>query len=256
LDQEETIRSKALQTLQNWDTQELRHILASSTTAPAILEFALNHLAGDREPLLEGLLENPSLPDDLRDKILNNLLPKEPEENQPPAPASSPSAPSAEEGVTATREHPGMPRETLIQKIGRMSAVEKIKLALRGNQESRILLIRDANKIVARAVLQSPKLSESEIEAYASAKNVSEEVLRLIAVNRAFRKNYTVVRALVNNPKAPIDITLPLLNRLNDKDMKEISLNRNVPEVIRGMAIKMKKQREDAAKPKLKIRKH
>ena len=66
--------------------------------------------------------------------------------------------------------------------------------------------------------------------------NVSEEVLRLIAKNRAFIKKYTVARALINNPRAPIDVTLPLLPRMNEKDLKGLSLNRNVPEVIRGMA--------------------
>jgi hypothetical protein len=132
-----------------------------------------------------------------------------------------------------------------------MSAVEKIKTALTGNMESRMILIRDSNKLVARAVLQSPKLTETEIEGYAAAKNVSEEVLRLIAMNRAFMKTSTVVRALVNNPRAPIDIALPLLNRLNERDLKGVAMNRNIPEVIRGMAIKIVKQKEEAAKPKL-----
>ena len=112
-----------------------------------------------------------------------------------------------------------------------MSAVEKIKLALTGNQESRLILIRDSNKIVARSVLQSPKLSDAEMEAYASMKSVSEEVLRLIAKNRAFTRRYTVARALVNNSRAPIDVTMPLLLRMNEKDLKGLSLNRNVPEV-------------------------
>jgi hypothetical protein len=142
-------------------------------------------------------------------------------------------------------------RETLIQKIGRMTVVEKIKSALSGNMETRALLIRDSNKIVSRAVLQSPKISETEAEGYAAAKNVSDEVLRLIASTRKFRKLYTVIRALVNNPRAPIDVTMPLLIRINEKDLKGLTLNRNVPEVIRSLAIKMIKQREDAGKSKI-----
>jgi len=142
-------------------------------------------------------------------------------------------------------------RETLIQKINRMTVVEKIKAALTGNLETRSILIRDANKIISRAVLQSPKISDTEAESYAAAKNVSEEVLRLIALNRKFMKAYVVMRALVNNPRAPIDITMPLLNRIHEKDLKGLSLNRNVPDVIRGLALKMIKQREEAAKVKL-----
>jgi len=132
-----------------------------------------------------------------------------------------------------------------------MSAVEKIKTALTGNQEARMLLIRDSNKLVARAVLQSPKLSDAEVEGYASAKNVSEEVLRLIAGNRAFRKTYTVVRALINNPRAPIDITMPLVHRMNERDIKMLTQNRNVAEAIRSMAVKIIKAKEEASKPKL-----
>jgi len=141
-------------------------------------------------------------------------------------------------------------RETLIEKVSRMTAVEKMKAALTGNMETRALLIRDPNKMVSRAVLQSPKITETEAEGYAAAKNVSEEVLRLIAMNRKFMKLYVVMRALVNNPRAPIDITLPLVVRLNSKDLKGLSLNRNVPDVIRNMAQKVVKLKEDASKPK------
>jgi len=132
-----------------------------------------------------------------------------------------------------------------------MSVVEKIKAAVTSNLETRMLLIRDSNKIIPRAVLQSPKISDTEAESYAAAKNVSEEVLRLIATNRKFMRTYVVMRALINNPRAPIDITMPLISRLIDKDLKGLSLNRNVPEVIRTMAIKAIKQKEEAAKPKL-----
>jgi hypothetical protein len=142
-------------------------------------------------------------------------------------------------------------RETLIEKVGRMTVVEKIKAAVTGNMETRALLIRDSNKIISRAVLQSPKISETEAENYAAAKNVSEEVLRLIASSRRFVKTYTVTRALVNNPRAPIDVTLPLLNRMNEKDLRALTINRNVSDVIRSLANKRIKQREDAGKVKL-----
>jgi len=142
-------------------------------------------------------------------------------------------------------------RETLIQKINGMNVVQKIKAALTGNLETRMLLIRDSNKVVTRAVLQSPKISETEAESYAAAKNVSEEVLRLIATNRKFMKAYVVVRALINNPRTPIDVTMPLMGRMRDRDLKGLSLNRNVPDVIRNMAQKVIRQKEEASKLKL-----
>jgi hypothetical protein len=125
-----------------------------------------------------------------------------------------------------------------------MSATQKIKAALIGSQEERMTLVRDPNKLVARAVLQSPKLSDHEIETFASMKDVSEEVLRRIVLSRKFMKNYAVVRALVNNPRTPIDVGLPLLHHLNDPDLKRLALNRNVADVIRTTADKFIKRKE------------
>ena len=254
LDQDEAIRKKALETLSNWNAQELQQVLSNPNTSLGVLNFATNYLVPERQNLLGALLQNPSLPPDLHNEIQSTLLPAAQSEPASSAPTSVPPPPEPAAAETESKED--VKKETLIEKIGRMSAVEKIKAALTGNQETRMALIRDSNKLVARAVLQSPKLSDSEIEGYASAKNVSEEVLRLIATNRAFMKTYNVVRALINNPRAPIDIALPLLNRLNERDMKMLSLNRNVPEVIRGMAVKMIKVREEASKPKLPAGKH
>jgi hypothetical protein len=264
---------RALVELQRCSDEVLRQILTDPDTPVPILELAASRLVKGREELLEYLLVNPTLPERLQDQILSEL-----------AASGGPGVESVEETVAAESQAgtvpvpppvggargaaPGKPqaapdkeegekkRETLLEKIGRMSAVEKIKLALTGNQESRLVLIRDSNKIVARSVLASPKLSDGEIEAYASMKNVSEEVLRLIAMNRAFIKKYVVARALVNNPRAPIDVTMPLIARMNEKDLKGLSLNRNVPEVIRTMAAKAIKAKEDATKPKLPGKKH
>lgn len=250
-DRDETIRTKALQTLHGWNPQELQRVLADPATSLAVLDFAANYLAPGREELLDALLQNPRLPDALQGEIQSHLLRAAKQAPATSAPPPPPEPAPAEAAAGKDKKEEGDEKETLIQKITRMSAVEKIKTALTGNQESRMLLIRDSNKLVSRAVLQSPKVSDAEIEAYASAKNVSEEVLRLIAMNRAFMKTYAVVRALINNPRAPIDIALPLLNRLNERDLKGVAMNRNVAEVVRGMATKMIKQKEEASKPKL-----
>ena len=252
-DKEEGIRQRALETLRGWNPRELQQILADPATPPAVLDFATNHLAPGRAELLEALLENSSLPASVHEEIGVRLLAaiRESTEAETPPAAAQPETPAAAKATEETLE-----RETLIQKIERMKAVEKIKAAYTGNQEMRMILIRDPNKLVARAVLQSPKLSDTEVEGYAAAKNVSEEVLRLIGTNRAFKKNYGVVRALISNPRAPIDVTLPLMDFLKEKDLKFLTLNRNVPEVIRRMAIRMKLQREEATKMKLPIGKH
>src|SRR3989338_9778940 len=83
-----------------------------------------------------------------------------------------------------------------------------------------MLLIRDPSKVVYRAVLQSPKLSDGEVENFATMKNVAEEALRIISGSRKFMKSLIVIRNLVNNPRTPIDVSIPLLNRVPDNELK------------------------------------
>jgi hypothetical protein len=123
-----------------------------------------------------------------------------------------------------------------IQKIARMTVSERVQTALKGNREERVILIRDANRIVSSAVLESPKLTDSEVEAIAIMKNVSEEVLRLLATRRAFIKNYAVVHSLVKNPRVPIGTSLTLLNRILTNDLRGLARNKNIPEVLRKAA--------------------
>jgi hypothetical protein len=137
-------------------------------------------------------------------------------------------------------------RETLIQKLNKMRVVERIKLALTGNREERATLIRDPNKLVQRAVLQSPKITDQEVEGFASMASLNDEILRLIAANRQFIKSYLIVKRLVNNPKMPLDVSLHLLNRLTPTDMKALTMNKNVPETLRSMAVKLERQRKQA----------
>lgn len=134
-------------------------------------------------------------------------------------------------------------RQTLIQRLHKMRVVERIKLALTGNREERLTLIRDPNKLVQRAVLQSPKLTDQEVENFASMASLNDEILRLIAGNRAFIKNYTIVKRLISNPKVPLDVSLHLLPRLSVIDLKFLTMNKNIPETLRTTAFKMMKQR-------------
>lgn len=114
-----------------------------------------------------------------------------------------------------------------------LPVIERMKLAMRGTREQRGQLIRDSNKLVAVAVLSSPKINESEIESYARMANLSEDVLRIIAMNRAWVKNYNVIAALSRNPKTPTALAMTFLQRLNERDLKVLSVDRNVSEPIR-----------------------
>lgn len=115
---------------------------------------------------------------------------------------------------------------------------KKIKLASMGTREQRAQLIRDPNKLVAAAVLSSPKLSDAEVESFAKMATVGEEVLRVIGTNRAWLKNYGVALGLVRNAKTPLAISMQLLQRISERDIKLLVLDRNVPEALRLTARK------------------
>jgi hypothetical protein len=125
-----------------------------------------------------------------------------------------------------------------VQRLASMSVPERLSRATKGTREERAILIRDPNKMVAVAVLSSPKLSESEVEGIARMANVSEEILRMIAHTRAWMKNYAIVSALTKNAKTPVAVSMNLISRLNDKDLRMLSTNRNIPEVLRITARK------------------
>lgn len=130
-------------------------------------------------------------------------------------------------------------RLTLSQRVMKMSITEKIKLATVGNREARSLLIRDNNKLVAVAVIRSPRITDGEVLRVASNRATLDEVLRVIYGNREWTKAYAVKLALVKNPKTPLAISLRFLNALRESEVKELSRDRNVPSSIQQAAKKM-----------------
>jgi len=128
-----------------------------------------------------------------------------------------------------------------VQKIYRQNTAEKLITALKGSREERAILIRDPNRLVSKAVLGSPRLTEPEIEAIAGMKSVSDEILRTIGSHREWTKRYGVIKNLVCNPRTPIGIALSMVPRLNPRDIKGISVDRNVPDPVRKQAVKFVK---------------
>ncbi len=137
-------------------------------------------------------------------------------------------------------------RTTLLQRLAQMRVVQRVQLALKGNRGERLALIRDPCKVVQRAVLQSARITEREVEGYSAMASLSDEVLRLIAMNRKFRRNYTVVKNLINNPKTPLDVSLHLLPGITASDLKTLMVNKNISDTLRAAAVRLSRQRNDA----------
>ena len=147
--------------------------------------------------------------------------------------------------IKKPKSKPAEERGSALQKIAKLDIKGRIQLAMKGTKEERSLLIRDGTKIVALAVLESPKISDGEVERFASQKNVLEAVLRGIPMKRRFAKNYAIVRNLVFNPRTPLDLSLGLMKNMLVGDLRNLSNNKEVSDTVRKLATKMFKQKMD-----------
>lgn len=136
-------------------------------------------------------------------------------------------------------------RGSALQKISKLDVKGRIQLAMKGSKEDRSILVRDGTKVVALAVLESPKITDAEVEMMASQKNVLESLLRGISMKRRFIKHYPIVRNLVFNPRTPLDVSLTLIKNVQVNDLKNLSTNKDVSETVRKLALKMHKQKKD-----------
>jgi hypothetical protein len=134
-------------------------------------------------------------------------------------------------------------------KIVKLNVAQKAMLAMKGGREERRILIRDTNKVVALSVLKNPRLTELEVGSIAGARNVTDEVLRTIGVNREWSKLYAVVSNLVRNPRTPPGISTNFVSRLQTKDLKMLAQDKNVPEIIRKMSKNTYELRTQKAAP-------
>jgi hypothetical protein len=160
------------------------------------------------------------------------------------AAASAATAPAATPFVHKKLANPqDEQRGSVLQKISKLDIKGRIQLAMKGTKEERSILVRDGTKIVALAVLDSPKITDGEVEKFASQKNVLESLLRAIPMKRRFAKNYAVVRNLVFNPRTPLDVGLGLMKNLLSADLKNLSGNKEVSDTIRKLALRMFKQK-------------
>jgi len=150
---------------------------------------------------------------------------------------------------TETEEEEEEVEKSLYKQIQDMKISEKIKLALRGGGSARALLIKDSNKLVAAAVLKSPRITDSEIESISKSRGVAEDVIRAVASSREWTRSYGIKMNLVQNPKTPTPDAMRFLNFLRDKDLRDISRSKNVPNNIAAQAKRLLARKEEKARP-------
>jgi hypothetical protein len=207
--------------------------------------------------IVERLFENPHLSPDIRrraDEFLEEFFLKKEREEDARAAAEAEAAEAGEEtaspagamspAAAAAHAESEEVHRSLFTRLANYTVAQKIHLAWRGNKEERLFLVRDPNRLVAIAVLKSPKTREGDIETIANMKSISDEVLRAISFRKEWMRKYSILAAIVRNPRSPIDATLPLVIRLTHADQKKLAQDRNVPEPIRTLARREVARRE------------
>jgi hypothetical protein len=82
-----------------------------------------------------------------------------------------------------------------------------------------------------------------EVVAAASNRGVCDDVIRYIANNRTYIKDYAVKLSLVNNPKCPLGNSLRLMSFLHPEDLRALSRSKNVPAALATAAKKLMQTR-------------
>ena len=227
------------------EAEVLQAVLSHPAVDPATVLFAAAHgaeevtrlLAGltkgerDIPGLLDTLLANPRTPLSVRNRLEKR--------DGTPTPTPEDSA----EGEPGDLEEGGAEEEELNPSKYQMSLAmgvsEKIKVAMTGDKEWRNILIREANKLVSTAVLKNPRISEAEVLAVAKNRSTSEELIRIITLNREWLKNYEIKKALAMHPRTPLPKALRYMSILTEKDVKMLAKSRNVSQVIVNNARRM-----------------
>lgn len=208
-------------------SKEMIGALLDEASETGIHEEIMNANA-KRPEIIQALIEHPDTPEHIREQA-GKLL-------QVPVlkPDTSVLAPKTQE----MRSH------NLLQTIQHLSVPEKRLLAMRGGREARTLLLKDTNKQIIMAVLDNPKITESEVEIIAHSRSVSDDALRAIIKNRDWMKNYAILLAVVCNPKTPAGVAIPLLTNLKLKDLVVLEKNKNIAEALRISSKKLVQARK------------
>ncbi|MCA9541889.1 MAG: hypothetical protein KC620_23490 [Myxococcales bacterium] len=149
------------------------------------------------------------------------------------------------EGADVEEEADEGPRrsKSAAGRIRDMNVAEKVRLAMLGTATERAILVRDTNKIVARAVIRSPGITDTEAIAYAKDKSMLDEVIHYIAQNKKWTRHYQIKLNLVMNPKTPTSEALRFMTHLRINDLRAVARSKGVPGPVSKAAKQMVKAR-------------
>ncbi len=173
-----------------------------------------------------------------RDKVPH----KKPEEVQ--AEADALTSEEVQEAIDEARDKPadGKVEETTgltdVQ-IRSLPIPVRMKMARGANRQVRSILIHDTNTQVAISVINGNSIPDQEIEQIANSRSVVSEVLAEIPKRREWIRKYAIARALVKNPRTQLATSIGLVPRMTMRDLRDLSRDKNVPDGVRSVALRL-----------------
>ena len=150
-------------------------------------------------------------------------------------------AAAATEGEAAEREAEASEGEgeeeegrsmNLAAQLATMSVPQKVRMALLGGQSARAILVQDTNKVVSRAAIRSPRISEKEVLSFCKMRSLDGELIGYIANHREWTRRYQVKLLLVQHPKTPLAQSMSFLKMLRANDLRQLARSKNIPQAV------------------------
>ena len=132
---------------------------------------------------------------------------------------------------------------SLASEIQLMTVGQRLKLAMKGNRDARMILIRDSSRMVQRFVLVNPRITDEEVIMLCKNRSIDRDLLDHICRHKDWLQNYQVKLALATNPKTPMVLASRLVPQLLPRDLRALAKSKNVPSVVCGIAKRLVLQR-------------
>jgi hypothetical protein len=115
----------------------------------------------------------------------------------------------------------------------------RMKLTRGASRSLRNLLVRDPNARVAISTLANNAVSDQEVEAVARNRSIVEDVLIYISRRREWSGKAPILRALAQNPRTPVGISIRIVPKLSVRDLKDLARDKNIPDAVRSLALRL-----------------
>ena len=142
----------------------------------------------------------------------------------------------AEPDRTASARKPGAPASETASRA--QLQAQKIQLALHGDKNQRMAILREPDRMLHGYVLRNPQLQLDEIVFVARMTTVSAETLTFIAARREWAERPEVAIALVRNPKTPLPLAVRMVDRVAASELRNLAKLPNVRDAIQRAARK------------------